>query len=380
MLATVTTGQFVRLVSAIRRNSRKGLLGIEGGETVEVLHTMPSRFGGHGDLAVKVRHGATGIERWTTNTNLVEASAPLPTKTVTCSKCGQQGHNARTCGNIAVSSSSHVGQGINIPSAGAASYRPEPETIPPTPEPVVKVQAVEKDWRAPLDPCWAIVEAFQKDTSENARRVLLYGPPATGKTYAANHAGINGQRVLNHTMTEETPAAELRGHFIPTGGGNFEFMYGPNMKCFVEGWLNVENEIDKASGDALSFFHAYLDDRSMSEFTLPTGETVTPHENFRCWATTNGVPEDLPDAVRSRFPVAIEIPKPHPDVIALLPNDLRKAAWNSFDADPDRAVDMRSWLAFASSRETHGEKIAAAAVFGERAEEILNTIRISQTL
>jgi MoxR-like ATPase len=217
---------------------------------------------------------------------------------------------------------------------------------------------------------WKLAELVIPDE----RIVLLYGPPGTGKTYAANKAGTPSV-ISNITVTEETPAAELRGHFIPRGG-EFHWMDGPALARYRNGGRLVLNEIDKASGDAMVFCHALLDDADISAITLPTGETVTPHPDFQCVATMNGIPEDLPDALSDRFTVHIAIDKPHPSAVKLLPKDLQKAARTTVFAG-DRAVSLRGWKKFADLREKHGETNAAFILFGDSYQTILNTLKIS---
>lgn len=219
---------------------------------------------------------------------------------------------------------------------------------------------------------WDLVE----EVFGKVRLVLLYGPPGTGKTTAGNFLAVESpDDVLNITLTEETPSAELRGHFIPKGG-EFIWKDGPALTAFREGRRLVLNEIDKASGDALQFCHGLLDDPGMAKMTLPTGETVYPHEGFNVVATMNGDPMDLPDALRDRFTVRFNIMTPHPDAIASLPSDLRKAAAKGISLDHERSVSMRGWKVFAELREKVGEGIAARAVFGDRAETILNSVKI----
>lgn len=241
---------------------------------------------------------------------------------------------------------------------------------------------------------WVLAEKVIPES----RLTLLYGPPGTGKTTAGNRVGLKGGEVVdnteqlrgglvggtlkpvfnifNITLTEETPAAELRGHYIMKGG-EFLWQDGTGLMPFRKGGRLVLNEIDKASGDCLQFCHALLDDPGISAITLPTGETVTPHEDFTVVATMNGVPEDLPEALRDRFAVRINIKNPHPEAVKSLPADLRDVAKKGFNSgDPGRRVSFRAWKAFAQLRECLDEEIAAKAVFGVRAENILNTMRI----
>lgn len=209
-----------------------------------------------------------------------------------------------------------------------------------------------------------------------SRLILLYGPPGTGKTTAAVKCG-NPASVYNVTLTDETPAAELRGHFIPKGG-EFVWMDGPAMRAFRSGARLVLNEIDKASDDCLDFLHALLDDPGVSAFTLPTGETVTPGETFQVIGTMNGQPEDLPHAIRDRFAGRMEVTVPHPDAIARFPQAIQDAIIGTTPVDEDdRRTSMRAWSCYLDLAAKVGQDTAAAVVFGHRAAEVLTAIRLA---
>lgn len=215
-----------------------------------------------------------------------------------------------------------------------------------------------------------------------ARVFLLYGPPGTGKSYAAHASSLGERELYTVTLTQDTAAVELRGHLWPTvgkGGAQvFEWHDGPAIAAWRNGGRLVINEINHAGGDCLSFLMNVLDSEETAAITLPTGETLRPHPDFQCIATMNGNPdEDLPEALRDRFPAAIEIIEAHPNGINALPSDLRDAARGSVMASGERRITLRAWLAFAKYRETLGEEIAAFTVFGQRARDILNSLRIA---
>ena len=228
--------------------------------------------------------------------------------------------------------------------------------------------------------CWEVAEAVMGVSP----RVLLRGKPGTGKTYHAVHSALRpNQKVYVITMTEETPAAELRGHYVPKGG-DFVWQHGPGVMAWLEGARLVINEIDRSSEDVLSLMYALLDDPDFAELTLPNGETVRPKEGFQVVATMNGLPEDLPDALQDRLPVDIEITDVNPNALARLPEDLREPAKNTALAKTsERGISIRMWLEFASLREKLPEKIgdaglmvAAQAIFGEKAQDALNALAV----
>lgn len=347
-----------------------------------------------------------------------------------CSYCGTEGHNRRTCPKL--EGTEHVsakgekveyrrGEEVNLHELNKGDlvkveYKPEPTSYPEYSKGTYEVtstdghncftkvvdNAGEKSLGSfghPLTfgsgtwtyfsveevggteaikklPIWSLIELVLPAS----RLTLLYGPPGTGKTTAGNYMG-EPKEVYNLTLTEETPAAELRGHFIPKGQ-EFVWMDGPALTAFKRGARLVLNEIDKASGDALTFCHALLDDPGIARITLPykseEGETVTvtPHPDFHVVATMNGEPDDLPEALRDRFAVRINVDKVHPDAIASLPKELRKIASKGISKDGERSVSIRGWNAFVQLREIVGEENAARAVFGSRADTILNTIKI----
>src|SRR6266487_4371621 len=251
-----------------------------------------------------------------------------------CGVCGEEGHNQRTCPTLK--------EGEKVETKKVTIWELTERVIP------------------------------------HSRITLLYGPPGTGKTTVANRNRKDNQTVYNITLTEETPAAELRGHFIPRGG-EFVWQHGPGMMAFIDGGRLVLNEIDKASGDCMTFCHALLDDPEIARITLPTGETIYPHEDYSVVATMNGEPDDLPEALRDRFSVALHINKLHPEAVRSLPVDLRNPAKKGVSGDESRRVSVRAWKAYAHLREALGiDSLAAQAVFGVRAETILNTIKLSE--
>jgi len=268
-----------------------------------------------------------------------------------------------------------------------------------------------------MEDCWSIVE----QVLPSADRILLYGPSGTGKSYAGKRLGIapskeqiaaeakliwaergcpDGQdrefwiaaerrlcekinfneRVFSFSLTEDTPAAELRGHF-GLKSGEYVWMDGPCVSSWRKGARLVLNELEKASGDAQTFLLGILDDPGIASITLPTGETVRPDSGFRCVATMNGDPDvDLNPALRDRFPIAINIDRIAPDALLALPEDIRNVVYNcSVVKDAQRRISVRSWNEFARLREEHNPTLAAKAVFGSRYSEVLAALNISKS-
>lgn len=211
-------------------------------------------------------------------------------------------------------------------------------------------------------------------------RLILYGPPGTGKTFAALkfRARATSERLI---CTEDLTTADVTGMWMPTGTGTWRWYEGPAVRAWRAGSRLVVDEVDRAAGDVLSLLLAMTDTDGSAEWHHPeTGEVIAPQVGFNVIMTTNL--EDLneiPVALRDRFPVAIHIDRPHPSAVASLSSDLRSAAMAGSLGDSDRQVSLRAFYAFDQLRHRLGAPRAAELVFGaHRAPDFLDAFQIGQ--
>jgi MoxR-like ATPase len=228
--------------------------------------------------------------------------------------------------------------------------------------------------------CWRDVEDV---LSAGVSRVLLYGPPGTGKTYAALHHGVDEQNAERLVCTEDLTSGEITGTWMPTGESRFEWREGPAIRAWRgsdgRGGRLVLDEVDRASGDALSTLLAVTDSPESARWRNPeTLEWVRPGPSFSVVMTSNiDDLDDVPRALRDRFPVCIRVDRPHPSAVLRLSGDLRGAALVGSLGPEQRRVSLRSFYAFDELRRHHGPVRAARLVFGEdAAQSVLDALVI----
>ena len=215
---------------------------------------------------------------------------------------------------------------------------------------------------------WALVERVL--ACGLIRSVYLFGPPGIGKTYCAYRKGRIGNGVYACTLTEETPASELRGTWLPKGEG-LVWHDGPIARAMREGARVVLNELSHASDDVLAFLYPIIESPETARLTLPTNETISPAPGFSVVCTDNVPPDDLPPALQDRFETILEIEEPHPEAIARLSPDLRAAALRSLVLENDRRVSLRGWLMLERLRAEFSLEDACIVVFGaERGSQL----------
>ena len=217
--------------------------------------------------------------------------------------------------------------------------------------------------------CWVDVADV---LAAGVGRVLLYGPPGTGKTYAALKLGLTHGISERLVCTEDLTTGEITGTWLPAGASKWEWREGPAIRAWRanggRGGRLVVDEVDRASGDALS-----------TRWRNPeTGQWVKPGPDFSVVMTTNAEDlEDIPAALRDRFPVTLRIDRPHPNAVATLSDDLKEPALHGSLGDAARRVSLRSFYAFDQLRAHLGAPRAARLLFGEvHGQAILDALSI----
>jgi len=231
-----------------------------------------------------------------------------------------------------------------------------------------------------LGPCW---RDFADVMSAGLTRVLLYGPSGTGKTFAALNHGVRSDHAERLVCTEDLTSGEIMGTWMPAQAGHFEWREGPAIRAWRgsdgKGSRLVLDEVDRASGDALATLLAITDSPESARWRNPeTLEWVRPGVAFSVIMTSNIEElDDVPRALRDRFPVSIRIDRPHPAAVVRLSSDLQGPALTGSLGPEERRVSLRSFYAFDELRQHHGPARAARLVFGENvAQNVLDALTI----
>jgi len=220
--------------------------------------------------------------------------------------------------------------------------------------------------------------------SAGVTRVLLYGPSGTGKTYAALHHGVGAVPAERLVCTEDLTSGEITGTWMPVGENRWEWREGPAIRAWRgSGGLGgrlVVDEVDRASGDALSTLLAMTDSPESARWRNPeTSEWVRPGPQFSVVMTTNiDDLDDIPPSLRDRFPVRIRIDRPPASAVASLSDDLRTPALAGSLGPSSRRVSLRCFYAFDELLHHLGAARAASLVFGEEVgASVLDSLAIA---
>ena len=222
--------------------------------------------------------------------------------------------------------------------------------------------------------CWTDVEDA---LSAGVNRLVLYGPPGTGKTYAGLTMATKDCQTFRLICTPDMTNADVTGAWMPNEKGTFSWHEGQAVKAWRTGGRLIVDEIDKAGGDVFATLLAMTDSPESCRWENPqTGKTETPAKGFSVVMTTNLEQlEELPEAIRSRFPIRIRVDKPHKTALERLSVDLRAYAERSADLG-ERRIDLRSFYAFDSLRKAIGAERSAYLLFGSSAKEFLDATKI----
>lgn len=152
--------------------------------------------------------------------------------------------------------------------------------------------------------------------ADNNLSVLLIGETGSGKTSMIQaKAEERKQKAIRFNLTGETTVDEFVGKYVLRGGETV-WEDGILLKAMKEGLWLIVDEINVALPEILFVLHSLLDDDKHVVVAQHETETVTPHKNFRFFATMNPTDEysgtkELNKAFKSRFQCILMVEYPN---------------------------------------------------------------------
>lgn len=144
-------------------------------------------------------------------------------------------------------------------------------------------------------------ELAQKNiVPEAVNRVLLWGPPRTGKSSIAATIWQHVERV---TLHRQQPIDDLVGGYCLQDGSTI-WADGPAVRAVRNGHVLVLDEVDQFSPETRCILHALLDDPAA--VTLANGERIHAKNGYMVIGTTNAMPTSMPLALYDRWDLVLK--------------------------------------------------------------------------
>jgi hypothetical protein len=299
--------------------------------------------------------------------------APIPGN---CGRCGLP----YGAGSSVTYSLSKPGERYHFPSCGITSGPAHRATTPSTsvPDPFASAfaepvapkmgESVKASQITNRSKWWEILEAC---LDSGLNRILLVGPPGTGKSTTADRDGL---RVTCH---EDAGPESMVGTFIQKDG-NTVWIDGPAVCAMKQGTRIVLDEADHSSPECVSLLYALLDDAP--SIMLPTGEQVKASKGYQVIGTSNSSPSDFPEAILDRFEAVIVASNPHPEAVKSvgLMVPIMTNYYSGLDKKPYQfkgSPTLRKCRNFSKLVDAGmNHEIAATCVFGSAGKEILSAM------
>lgn len=165
-------------------------------------------------------------------------------------------------------------------------------------------------------------------------RILLIGPPSTGKSTTAMQLAETKHRI---TMTETTSREDLIGMFHLIDGAT-KWVDGPFTTAMRNGEAVLVDEIDRYSAECASLLYSLIDDRP--HISLPTGELVEAQDGYKVVMTTNETIDTLPVAVQDRIEVLINANTPHHKAIEHVSKASQSVVMRYYSHIPEPSISL----------------------------------------